>query len=47
MVDHTWLRCRLPKQVPILKLLRQKADMETVRELQSAVEDLLDYIISH
>ncbi|CAJ1338647.1 unnamed protein product [Effrenium voratum] len=40
MVDHTWLRCRLPKKVTVLKLLRQKADAEMVRELQISVEEL-------
>ncbi|CAE8581922.1 unnamed protein product [Polarella glacialis] len=41
MVDHTWLRCRLPKRASILKLLRQKADSETVREIQARLDELL------
>jgi len=40
MIDHTWLRCRLPRRASILKLLRSKADAETVRELQHHIESL-------
>lgn len=38
MMDHAWLRSRLPKRASILKILRQKADADTVRELQGQVE---------
>merc|ERR1719482_394870 len=40
MLDHAWLRLRLPKRTTVLKLIRQKADAEHVRELQVDVETL-------
>jgi uncharacterized membrane protein len=40
ILDHAWLRLRLPKRTTLLKLLRQKADAEHVRELQVDVETL-------
>lgn len=33
MLDHAWLRSRLPKRSTVLKMLRQKADADHVREL--------------
>jgi hypothetical protein len=38
MLDHAWLRLRLKKDTTMLKLIRQKADMEQVRELQTKLE---------
>eukprot|EP00929_Paragymnodinium_shiwhaense_P119835 TRINITY_DN91743_c0_g1_i1.p1 TRINITY_DN91743_c0_g1~~TRINITY_DN91743_c0_g1_i1.p1 ORF type:complete len:1722 (+),score=453.10 TRINITY_DN91743_c0_g1_i1:64-5229(+) len=40
MMDHAWLRSRLPKRTSMLKVLRQKADAEQVRELQNQIEAL-------
>jgi len=34
MMDHAWLRSRLPKRASVLKILRQKADAEQLRQLQ-------------
>jgi len=41
MLDHAWLRLRLPKKATVLKVLRQKADAEYVRELQTDLDALL------
>lgn len=41
MLDHAWLRLRLPKKTSVLKLLRQKADVEDIRELQADVDALM------
>eukprot|EP00930_Biecheleria_cincta_P048932 TRINITY_DN3418_c1_g2_i1.p1 TRINITY_DN3418_c1_g2~~TRINITY_DN3418_c1_g2_i1.p1 ORF type:complete len:2707 (+),score=605.07 TRINITY_DN3418_c1_g2_i1:87-8207(+) len=43
MVDHAWLRCRLPRRASVLKLLRHKADAEAVRELQQRMDDFLGH----
>eukprot|EP00438_Fugacium_kawagutii_P035398 Skav202132 [mRNA] locus=scaffold929:4699:9148:+ [translate_table: standard] len=50
MVEHTWVRYRIPEKAPggtaaerleasILKLLRQKVDIETVQGLQALIEE--------
>merc|ERR1711988_1193980 len=41
MMDHCWLRSRLPKRASILKILRQKADAEQLRLLQEQVDQVL------
>jgi len=40
MMEHAWLRSRLPKRASIIKILRHKADAEQVRDLQEVVEKL-------
>jgi predicted nucleic acid-binding Zn-ribbon protein len=46
MMDHAWLRSRLPKRASILKILRQKADAETVREIQAQLESLGETVVA-
>merc|ERR1719393_474830 len=41
MMDHAWLRSRLPKRASILKILRQKADAEQLRQLHEQLERLI------
>jgi len=43
MMDHAWLRSRLPKRASVLKILRQKADAEQVRQLSEQVDSLLGH----
>jgi hypothetical protein len=40
IMQHAWLRLRLPRSASLLKILRQKVDADTVRELQSQMEAL-------
>merc|ERR1719262_329958 len=46
ILDHVWLRSRLPKKATFLKLLKQKADVTAVKELQDAHEDLAQQVAS-
>jgi len=41
LVDHAWLRSRLPKRASVLKILRQKADAEQIRELHEKFDAAL------
>jgi hypothetical protein len=41
MLDHAWLRLRLKKGTTVLKLIRQKADVELIRELQSKLDSFM------
>eukprot|EP00435_Cladocopium_sp_Y103_P059032 s79_g21.t1 len=45
MVEHAWLRgpYRLPEKASVLKLLRQKADLERVQGLQVQLEDVASF----
>lgn len=45
IMDHAWLRSRLPKSTSLLKMLRQKVDVDTVRELQNQMEALGEAIV--
>lgn len=46
MVEHAWLRgpYRLPEKASVLKLLRQKADLERVQGLQVQLEDVASFL---
>eukprot|EP00746_Dinoflagellata_sp_MGD_P150086 gnl/MRDRNA2_/MRDRNA2_82019_c0_seq1.p1 gnl/MRDRNA2_/MRDRNA2_82019_c0~~gnl/MRDRNA2_/MRDRNA2_82019_c0_seq1.p1 ORF type:complete len:3203 (-),score=820.38 gnl/MRDRNA2_/MRDRNA2_82019_c0_seq1:2-8986(-) len=46
MLDHAWLRSRLPKKTTFLKLLKQKVDSSTIKELQDAHEDLAQQVVT-
>merc|ERR1712110_1182835 len=39
-MDHGWLRLRLPKHMSVVKILKQKADVDLVYDLQAQLEVL-------